>query len=219
MTSHDVKLSKTLSWVLRHQAVKQGLDMRDDGYVPCSQVLALLRRRCMPSMTMERIYGEVAACPKHRFELTPCKQFIRASRGHSIRHLNDAKMLKEITDASSPSIRGAVYGTSVASWPEISKSGIRRGGKNHIHIATQDSKNGFVIGAKTNASVLIYIDIASAMADGIKFYLAETGVVLTRGISCGDGSNGEDDVLPSKYFTLATFKNIDGTTANLLELE
>ncbi len=47
------------------------------------------------------------------------------------------------------------------------------------------------IGTRAQSSVFIYIDIAQAMADGMVFYIAKNGVILTEGFS------GQ---LPSKYF-------------------
>jgi RNA 2'-phosphotransferase, Tpt1 / KptA family len=37
--SFDVKISKTLSWLLRHGAKSEGLDMRPDGYIRVSDVV------------------------------------------------------------------------------------------------------------------------------------------------------------------------------------
>ena len=188
--------------------------MRDDGYVPVEQVLATLVKNRVPGITLSRILREVDNCPKRRFEVTPCRTFIRASRGHSIRHLNDAQMLTEITDAST--VHGAVYGTSSTLWPGIRETGIRRGAKNHIHIATRDSTHGYVIGvANSNANVLVYIDVAAAMANGILFYLVDNGVVLTRGVQRVHHTTTEDYVLPATYFTRAVLHNADGTVTEL----
>jgi len=47
-----VNLSKTLSYILRHGAIKEGLKMRSDGYALVSDVLALPRMKkakCTPA--------------------------------------------------------------------------------------------------------------------------------------------------------------------------
>ena len=206
MAIHDVKLSKSLAWVLRHQAVNEGLDIQADGYVPCSQVVELLSKRSIPHMTQKMLEDEVAACPKHRFQLTPCKTRIRASRGHSIRTVEDSKLLQALTDVDVESIEDPVYGTNEWAWTREKTAGLSSGSKNHIHIATKTSKHGYRIGkANTNANILIFLDIAGAMADGIVFYKAANGVLLTRGV-------GNSGCLPSKYFLRAVRHNADGST-------
>ena len=195
---HDVQLSKTLAWVLRHQAVKHGLDIREDGYVPCHQVVEFLAKRCIPGMTQARLKGEVDACPKRRVELTPCENYIRASRGHSIRSVEDVRLLQEVVDAST--VRDAVYGTSSKSWEVIRETGLSRGHKNHICIATRDSKSGY---STADSNVLIYIDVAQAISDGITFFVATNGCILTRGVN-------ESGMLPSKYFLRVVFNRGDG---------
>jgi 2'-phosphotransferase len=38
--SPDVRISKTLSWLLRHVADAEGLEMRTDGYVKVSEIVS-----------------------------------------------------------------------------------------------------------------------------------------------------------------------------------
>ena len=207
---HDPKLSKTLSWLLRHQAVSQGLDMQENGYVPCSQVVSLLAKRCIPGMTQKRLEDEVAACPKRRLEFSPSRKHVRASRGHSIRSVKDAQLLTPMLDADAASALCAVYGTSLEKWESVKTLGLRCGARNHLHIATRGCKTGFVIGkANTNANVLIYIDMKACLAAGIAFYIASTGILLTR---------GQDDsgCLPATFFSRAVLCNPDETDTELL---
>jgi 2'-phosphotransferase len=43
--ANDTDISKTLSWVLRHGAVQEGLTIEPSGYVPLEEVIQLLRRK------------------------------------------------------------------------------------------------------------------------------------------------------------------------------
>ena len=208
MAMHDVRLSKTLSWLLRHQAAKEGLDMQHDGFVPCEQVVSFLSARSIPGMTMQQLLNEVRACPKRRLELSPDHTQVRAVHGHSIRELDDARVLVEITDADT--VIDARYGISFKQWETVKTEGLRCGTRNHLHIATRNSKSGYVIGKPGgDADVLVYLDIASAMKDGVKFFLAPNGVVLTRGVHQADAAAGS--VIPPKYFTRAVLCNHDGS--------
>lgn len=41
----DTDVSKTLSWVLRHGAVQEGLTIESSGYVPLEEVMQFLRKK------------------------------------------------------------------------------------------------------------------------------------------------------------------------------
>jgi 2'-phosphotransferase len=205
MADHDVHLSKTLAWVLRHEAKKAGLDMRADGFVPCAQVLSLLKNRCFLNVSQARLTAQVQACPKRRLELTPCGMFIRASRGHSIRNLDDTQILPRLVDADA--IVDAVHEVRRTVWLTARTAGLRCNVRNHIHFATQKSTSGYVFkGGAEN--VHVYLDTAKAIADGVKLYLAGNGVVLTRGV-------GDTGVLPAVYFKRAVAVCNDGEVVDL----
>ena len=44
--SHDVRISKTLSWILRHGSQSEGLAMRPDGYVRVDELVSLSCALC-----------------------------------------------------------------------------------------------------------------------------------------------------------------------------
>ena len=193
MAGHDVHLSKTLAWVLRHEAKKAGLDMRADGFVPCAQVLTLLKNRCFLSVSQARLAEQVQACPKRRLEMTPCGMFIRASRGHSIRILDDTQILSRIVDSTA--VVDAVHEVRRKVWETARTEGLRCNVRNHIHFATQKSTSGYIFrGGMEN--VHVYLDATKAIADGVNLYLATNGVVLTRGVN-------DMGVLPPTYFKRA----------------
>jgi 2'-phosphotransferase len=48
------------------------------------------------------------------------------------------------------------------------------------------------LGMRKSSQILIYIDAAKAMADGIKFYISSNGVILTEG--------NEEGFLVKEYF-------------------
>lgn len=63
--------------------------------------------------------------------------------------------------------------------------------RNHIHMATGMPSSGVISGMRKSCEIVIHVDIALAMADGIEFFLSANGVVLTSGV---------DGVLAAKYF-------------------
>ena len=84
-----------------------------------------------------------------------------------------------------------------------------RGSRNHIYIATRDSRHGHAIAAaKAKTGILIYIDLATAIKDGVVFYKTADGILLTRGVDNGG-------FLPARYFLRAVRYNGDGSVTDL----
>ena len=61
--SHDVRVSKTLSWILRHGSQSEGLAMRKDGYVRVSDLVRSLM--CSHECFNPLILRKVACPPKN----------------------------------------------------------------------------------------------------------------------------------------------------------
>ncbi|XP_053824133.1 tRNA 2'-phosphotransferase 1 isoform X2 [Vidua chalybeata] len=76
-----VRLSKALSYVLRHGAAAEGLPMGPDGFV---EVGALLRLRRFAGVSEGDVRRVVATDPKGRFALRPDPLRVRANQGHSL---------------------------------------------------------------------------------------------------------------------------------------
>jgi hypothetical protein len=83
--SPTVRLSKALSWLLRHNAVSQGIAIRPDGYV---KLTAVLGHPKFKDFTLDDIVHVVDSNEKKRFEILEDaqgeKEYIRAVQGHSI---------------------------------------------------------------------------------------------------------------------------------------
>jgi len=174
-------ISRTMSYKLRHDPTVQ----RDPtGYIP----VTALGLQEVPFEWIQRIVSE---SDKQRFTLQERSDgwYIRANQGHSeavATQLADEKMLKRIIDP----MEGVFHGTYKKFVPSIKTEGLKRMSRKHIHMA---KSRDAISGQRASCDVLIYIDMAAAMADGIIFYESDNGVVLTEGI---------DGTLPPKYFTV-----------------
>ena len=184
----DSEVSRTLSYLLRHAAKKEGISIREDGYCKVSE---LLRHRSLKryDVDIHFIKKIVEANSKQRFSLRheSGMYWIRANQGHSI----DVKV--EMTDIKDPDeIPVAIHGTTMAAWKSIENSGLSRMSRQHIHFATgMFGDSGVVSGMRRNCEVFIHLDVSKAMNDGISFYKSSNGVVLT---------SGKDGILPPIYF-------------------
>ncbi|KAI8353733.1 putative tRNA 2'-phosphotransferase [Mortierella sp. GBAus27b] len=190
----EVRLSKALSWLLRHNAVSQGVAIRPDGYVKLDDVLKHSRFK---GYTKQDVYAAVNNNSKKRFQILEEASvagtvvLIRAVQGHSIEEVAELGF-EEITDAAQ--IPTAVHGTMFSKWRLIHEHGLSKMNRNHIHLAIGlPGEIGVISGMRNNTDLYIYINTAKAIQDGIKFYKTSNNVILS------DGKDG-DGIIPPRYF-------------------
>ena len=186
----DVQLSKDLSFTLRHGAPKQGLKIRSDGFIKMSELLAHPKYK---SQTLENNTRIVNESDKQRFliEEIDDELYIRANQGHSL----DVKVqIKQILSLDEiPQSEGVIHGTYQKLWPLIKKSGLKKITRQHIHFAIGlPSDDGVISGMRKTCDMVIFFDLAAAIADGVEFFLSENLVILSPGV---------DGVLDPKYFS------------------
>ena len=208
---HNVKLSKSLSWLLRHNLdlIYPLLENEEDietakttGFVTCD---AILKHPRFQIYTIQQIKEVCDLNDKQRFTLrqhseNKDKFQIRANQGHSIQSVTVE--LQKIDSAKSLS-HEVIHGTFRKNWPLILESGgLNRMKRNHIHFAKGlPGDSGVISGMRQNAEVRIYIDIEKAISDGFEFFESSNGVIL-----CAGDANG---TLPTKYFKRVTPKLLD----------
>lgn len=186
-----MQLSKALSYALRHGALKLGLPLGADGFVPLGALLRLPQFRGFSEEDVQRV---VATNGKQRFALRPgdpsTGPLIRANQGHSLQVPELELMPLETPQDLPPRL---VHGTFWQHWPSIRLRGLSCRGRTHIHLATGlPGDPGVISGMRPNCQVAVLIDGPRALADGIPFFRSANGVILTPGDA--------DGFLPPKYF-------------------
>ncbi|XP_004618560.1 tRNA 2'-phosphotransferase 1 isoform X1 [Sorex araneus] len=187
----DVRLSKALSYALRHGALKLGLPMGADGFVPVGALLQLPQFRGFSEEDVRRV---VDTNEKQRFALQPgdpsTGPLIRANQGHSLQVPELELTPLETPEALPPVL---VHGTFWRHWPSILHCGLSCCGRTHIHLAPGLPGDPEVTsGLRANCEVAVFIHGPRALADGIPFFRSANGVILTPGNAEG--------FLPPKYF-------------------
>lgn len=203
--SKDELLSRSLTWVLRHQAKALGLSISMDGYVSVSEILKCHKR--FRGYQVEDVKRVVENCAKQRFKLTTMSDddgtgkidnqalYIRANQGHTIQSVEDKMLLETLSASELAQESCIVHGTTREAWESIQQDGaLSRMKRKHIHFAVglPDDK-GVVSGMRKSSQIYIYIDSQKCANDGIIFYRSENNVLLTAGVD-----NGK---LPFKYFS------------------
>ncbi|XP_055911324.1 tRNA 2'-phosphotransferase 1 [Eupeodes corollae] len=203
----DTELSKSLSWLLRHGAIKEGLPIASNGFIPLDAILS--HRNLSNRYTAEDIMRIVEADSKNRYTVTTCPSstriLIKANQGHSISEVSELTLTK-VRHASEVPI--VVHGTFYKNLPAIRRLGLKRMNRNHIHFSASDKlKPGTerVSGIRHNCEVLIYLNTDLAISKGIELYRSENNVILSPGL------NG---VISTEFFE----KVVDRKTGQLIPI-
>ncbi|KAL6267454.1 hypothetical protein P5V15_000530 [Pogonomyrmex californicus] len=193
-SKRDIALSKKLSYLLRHGAVKEGLNIKPNGFVTVNELLNKSLHWC----TIDDIKRIVEKNNKQRFTLETINGIleIKANQGHTISKINNLSL--KILDLIEFDI---IHGTYFNYWPKIKTEGLSCMKRNHIHFA---KGLNFINGLRRSAELFIYINFGKAKEDGLIFLESENGVVLCAGNSKG--------FIETKYFLKVLTK--DGQTLN-----
>ncbi|TIA71914.1 hypothetical protein E3P77_03400 [Wallemia ichthyophaga] len=186
--SPEVRYSKTLSYILRHGAIKEGLEMRNDGFI---RVDDLLSRPKLRGLDFELLQQLVLNNDKKRYQLVSESGvwFIRAVQGHSL----DTTQLELSQILSTDEAPVVIHGTNDDAWSSIKVSGLKTMGRQYIHLAAGMPKEaGVVSGMRNSSTVFIYVDVGKVLRDDIKLYKSLNGVILTSGI---------ENTLSPQYFS------------------
>ncbi|KAG7876286.1 hypothetical protein KL938_004677 [Ogataea parapolymorpha] len=218
----QVLISKTLSRLLRHQAVKENLSIDEKGFVPLEQIL---NHRSMRSLkaTPEDIFLAVNQNDKKRFRIVSREgeqlvdapdyrenksYYICALQGHSLSFVSQSYDMVKLTPQTFPEV--IVHGTYRKNWKDIKQTGgLSRMKRNHVHFAkglprwlSNDSDNNVISGMRKSCDLLIYLDVDKVKQSSLTFYESGNGVILTPG--------DENGIVGLQYFKKVT--DIEGNT-------
>jgi putative RNA 2'-phosphotransferase len=165
-----VRISKLLSFGLRHEPAALGLVLDAAGWVAVSDVLSAVATRGEP-LSSEELEEIVRTSDKKRFALSPDGTRIRANQGHSV-----------VVDLGLPprDPPPRLYHGTVARFLDgIRRSGLVRGSRTHVHLSA-DEATARVVGARRGAPVILGVRAGEMHRDGHVFRVAENGVWLAE---------------------------------------
>ena len=99
--------------------------------------------------------------------------------------LSSREMLRGLDDRSAPDF--AVHGAKLTHYSSIRTEGLHRGKRSHIHFVSGNiadaarSQDSEVSGLRANAEILLWVNIRQCFRQGIEFYEAPNGVILSPG--------------------------------------
>lgn len=166
----DRRVSKRLSYWLRHAPEAAGLKLDLAGWASTEAVLEALRHSGLPT-TAPELQAIVARNDKQRFELSEEGDRIRARQGHSIQVQGDWPI------ASPPDL--LFHGTIKRFLPSILESGLLPCARHHVHLSST-FENAYAVGARRGTSIVLAVAALAMARDGFTFRLSSNGVWLTK---------------------------------------
>lgn len=168
MKNKDVRISKLLSYVLRHKPESIGLSLDAQGWANIDE---LMSKSSKVRLTREDISRVVKGNDKQRFIISEDGNLIRANQGHSI------KVDLGLKPVSPP--KSLFHGTATRFWPSIKVEGLKKMNRQHVHLS-EDEETAAKVGVRHGKLQILTIDCLAMTAAGHIFYVSENGVWLTE---------------------------------------
>jgi len=168
----NIKTSKFLSLVLRHQPELIGLKLDENGWVNVDELIKKTNNHGI-RLDLETLDLIVNTNNKKRFAFNETLDKIRASQGHSVEiDLGyTAKVPPEIL----------YHGTATKNVDSILKSGIEKRDRHHVHLSS-DVETAIKVGQRHGKIFIFEVHAGQMHDDNFKFYISENGVWLTENV-------------------------------------
>lgn len=175
------RISKNLSYILRHRPDTVGIELEEGGWVVVERLLAALAEDGK-SVSREALDEVVATSDKQRFEFSADGSQIRARQGHSV----------EVDLGYQPAVPPEVlyHGTAKHNLDSIFQVGLDKGRRHHVHLST-NKQTMIQVATRHGQPVLLAIAAARMHTDGCQFFVTGNQVWLTEHV-------------PPQYLSFAT---------------
>ena len=168
-TEADERISKSLSYWLRHDPSAGGLELDPSGWAEISGVLVALKEAGRPHNRID-LMRVVEQSEKNRFEVSEDGSLIRARQGHSVPVDLDWPL------AEPPEF--LFHGTVERFCDQIFAEGLKPMARHHVHLSP-DAETAAMVGARRGRPVTLRIAAAELSQKGHQFRRSSNGVWLT----------------------------------------
>ncbi len=168
------KLSKEVSYALRHAPQEYGLELDNEGFASIEQLLKAVNDHGAygRKVIQEDLEHIIETSKKKRHEISGDR--IRALYGHSV--------LRRISKECAEPPSALYHGTTHEALPKIMEAGLLPMGRQYVHLSV-DEETALKVGVRRDRNpVLLEVDAASASAGGIAFYVGNDKVWLSDAI-------------------------------------
>ena len=177
--SRAIKISKFLSYHLRHRPDKIGLELAPGGWLSVDELLAASKKHSF-EIERDELDEVVASSDKKRFSFNSTGTLIRANQGHSL------EVDLQLEEAIPPKV--LYHGTGQGAVESIRQMGLSKMSRHHVHLSV-DMVTAKKVGQRHGRPVVFAVNAAAMHGAGYKFYCSNNGVWLV-------------DHVPSEYLQI-----------------
>ena len=167
-----IRISKYLSYHLRHRPDLLGLELKSGGWVEVDKLLKASCDRKFP-ITPTELKTVVAQNDKQRFSFDSTEKLIRANQGHSV------AVNLELASLTPPPI--LYHGTHDKALKSIMQQGLSKMKRHHVHLSC-DRATAIEVGKRRGKAVVLEIAAVKMAKSGFKFYRSDNGVWLVDNV-------------------------------------
>lgn len=166
------KLSVFISLLLRHKPDVAGINLDEHGWANVEELIDGINNtgRKIDMKVLEEI---VKTDNKHRYSFNEDKTLIRANQGHSI------SVDVELKEQEPPEF--LYHGTADRFIKAIMIEGLKPMSRLYVHLS-KDIESANKVGKRHGKPVILKVYSGRMCQEGIKFYLSENGVWLTKNV-------------------------------------
>jgi len=172
---NKTKLSKTISYILRHNPESFNLKLAADASVNTEELIKALKNK-FGDVTKADLIKLVKNDPKGRFSFLDNKKRIRANYGHSIEGVSPDY------EAHKPP-EFLYHGTTPKVKDKIKVAGLKPMGRNFVHLSVGIKEAEKVAQRRTNQPIIFKIKALKAFKEGQTFYKTAEDIYLTNKVS------------------------------------
>ena len=167
--SRQEKISKFLSYILRHRPEKIGIKLDKEGWVDVKELIEKSKNEIV--FDFNELKYVVQHCDKQRFSLSGDLCEIRACQGHS------ADVEIKFKEIAAPPI--LYHGTVNQFLESIQKKGLLPMNRKMVHLS-KDEETAKKVGERRGKPIILKINAMKMQDEGYKFYISDNGVYLTE---------------------------------------
>lgn len=166
------KLSVFISLILRHKPETIGIQLDEHGWANIDELINGINNSGR-KINMEILEEIVRTDNKQRYSFNENKTLIRANQGHSV------PVDVELKEQQPPKV--LYHGTASRFLDSIIQDGLKPMSRLYVHLSS-DMETAMKVGKRHGEPVVLKINTEGMYNDGIKFYLSENGVWLTKSV-------------------------------------
>lgn len=175
----EKKISKQLSYWLRHHPEDIGISIAKNGWVDVKELLEKSKSKLL--FDFNELKSVVQNNDKQRFSFNEDFCLIKANQGHT----TDVEI--KFDEVVPPAI--LYHGTSVGFVDLIMKEGLKKMSRHHCHLSKDIETSKKVANRRGGENVILRVEAMRMRADGYKIYISDNGVYLV-------------DEVPLKYISV-----------------